>query len=167
MLTVPRIVDRPAVTYVALKADVTLPFDDQIPAILKRLFLHVENNQLKEAGPVFFKHNVINMPDIEMEFGVPVDHAIAPFKDFTSGVLPAGRYAETTYFGPYENLLTVNGVLIGWARQAGLIFDSEHNDGGEWFENRLEIYHNSPDEEPDPQKLQTTVTIKLRDNICH
>lgn len=163
MLTLPNIVERPALAYVAIKAHVTLPFDQEIPGIMERLFGFLKENGLREAGPVFFKHNLVAMPDIEMEFGVPVDRTIAVDGDFVSGHLPAGRYGEVTYYGPYDDLITVNGVLIGWARHVGWMFDAREEAQGEWFSSRLEIYHNSPAEEPDPKKLQTTVSIKLKD----
>lgn len=163
MLTLPKITDQQATPYVAIKAQVSLPFDDQIPGILRRLFDHLKKNGVQPTGPVFFKHNFIAMPAIEMEFGVPVERVQETKDDIVSGVLPAGRYVEITYFGPYDDLLTVNGILIGWARLTGLVFDARETADGEWFANRLEVYHNSPDEEPDPQKWQTTVTIKLKD----
>ncbi|AKC87074.1 GyrI-like domain-containing protein [Pseudoxanthomonas suwonensis] len=163
MLTLPEVVERPATPYLALKKQVTLPFDAEIPAILDRLFSYLHTNGLQPAGPVFFKHNVVDMPRLEMEFGVPLEHPVDADGDFTSGVLPAGRYAEITYFGPYDDLIAVNGVLIGWARHAGLAFDSRQQADGEWFAHRSEIYHNSPDEELDSRNLRTTVTIKLKD----
>lgn len=168
MLTLPEVVERPAVPYIALKQTVSLPFDDEIPAILARLAAHLQERRLVAAGPVFFKHNVVDMPRLEMEFGVPLEQAVdleggEAEGDFTSGILPAGRYAEITYLGPYDDLIAVNGVLIGWARHAGLEFDSRQQADGEWFAHRSEIYHNSPEEEPDPQKLRTTVTIRLKD----
>lgn len=61
MLTLPRVVERPASPYIAVKARVTLPFDAEIPGILARLFAYLHENGLQEAGPVFFKHNVIDM----------------------------------------------------------------------------------------------------------
>ena len=163
MLTLPRITDRKATPYVALKAVVNLPFDDQIPGIMDKLFGFVKANGLTETGPVFFRHIIVAMPTIAMEFGIPVDRVPDSRENFVSGVLPAGQYAEVTYFGPYDDLITVNGVLIGWARQSGLVFDARETADGEWFASRLEIYHNSPEEEPDPQKWQTTVAIKLKD----
>ncbi|MEY9199951.1 effector-binding domain-containing protein [Sinorhizobium fredii] len=162
MLTLPTIVERAAVSYVAVKKQVALPFDNEVPAILSELFAFVAMHQL-EAGAVFFKHNVIVMPEIEMEFAVPVDRLVRGQGSIVSGTLPAGRYAEVTYFGPYDDLLTVNGVLIGWALHAGIVFDSHQVGAGEWFAARSEIYHNSPAEEPNPQRLKTTVSIKLKD----
>lgn len=163
MLTLPQIIEKPAQPFFAIKQHVTLPFDDEIPAILDRLFSAVEAHNLKPSGPVLFKHNVVRMPHLEMAFGVAVDRVVAETGDIESGLLPAGRYAEITYYGPYSDLITVNAVLIGWCEHSGLAFDSRKDADGEWFSNRLEIYHNSPEVEADPHKLKTTVSIKLRD----
>ena len=162
MLTLPKIVIRAATPYVAVKRMVALPFDDEVPGILGTLFEQIASNGLVEAGPVHFKHNIISMPQIEMEFAVPVDRLIDGTDSLVSGVLPAGRHAEITYYGPYDDLITVNGVLVGWALHAGHVFDSNLQNDGEWFAGRYEIYHNSPMEEPDPQRLETTVSIKLK-----
>ena len=163
MLTLPKIVDRPTLAYVAIKAHVTAPFDDKIPDILDRLFRYLKDNNLREIGQVFFRYTRVAMPHLEMEFGVPVDRTIATNGDYVTGSLPAGRYGEVTYFGPYDDLVTVNGILIAWAQHVGWTFDARQDPEGEWFANRLEIYHNSPATEPDPAKLQTTVSINLKD----
>lgn len=163
MLTLPTIVEHRAMPYVAIRRAVTLPFDAEIPDILGTLFATMARHGVAPSGPLFFKHNRIAMPEIEMEFGAPVAELPSTSGDLIAGHLPAGRYAEITSIGPYDDLFEVNGVLIGWARHKGLDFDSRVDGAHEWFANRLEIYHNSPDEEPDPQKLRTTVAIKLRD----
>ena len=163
MLSLPRIVERTATPYVALRKDVVLPFDDEIPAILAQLSAYLAQRGLEAAGPVFFKHNVIDMPWLQMEFGVPLARPVEAGGEFTSGVLPAGRHAEISYTGPYEDLVIVNAVLIGWARHSGLEFDSRPQPDGEWFAHRSEILHNSPGAGADPASLRTTVTIKLRD----
>ena len=163
MLTLPTIVEHPATPYVATRRVVTLPYGDAIPEILGTLFATMARLGIAPSGPLFFKHDRIAMPEIEMEFGVPVAALPQASGDLVAGLLPAGRYAEITSIGPYDDLFEVNGVLIGWARHKGLVFDSRVDGADEWFANRLEIYHNSPDEEPDAQKLRTTVAIKLRD----
>lgn len=162
MLTLPTIVERPAVPYVAIKKIVTLPFDHEVPAILEELFDFIASRGHVEAGPVHFKHNVVTMPELEMEFAVPTDRLVEEPGSFVSGILPPGRHAEITYFGPYDDLMTVNGILIAWVSHSGLIFDAQPQGAGEWFAGRYEIYHNSPTEEPDPQRLKTTVSIKLK-----
>ncbi|MBL4918263.1 GyrI-like domain-containing protein [Szabonella alba] len=164
MLTLPEITRREVTPYLALRAQVSLPFDDQLPAILDRLFATVAEHGLTISGPLFFKHDLVVMPELEMEFGLPVDRLIDPrAADIVSAELPAGRYAEITWFGRYDPLITVNAVLIGWAAHMGLTFDSWPDGRGERFGCRLEIYHNSPGEEPEPEKWQTTVAIRLKE----
>ena len=163
MMTLPEIVDRDEAPFVAIRRNVTLPFDDQIPQILSDLDAAVASVGAVVNGPVIYKHNIVDMPDLEMDFGVIVAGDAEPAADIVTGRLPAGRYAEITWFGPYSDLEAVNGVLIAWALRAGHRFDSEVRRDGEHFVCRLEIYHNSPDEEPDPARWKTTVSIKLRD----
>ncbi|WP_439601804.1 GyrI-like domain-containing protein [Devosia sp.] len=163
MLTLPRIIDRPQTPYFALKRTVTLPFDNEIPAIMTTLRLGLETRNIAPAGPVFFKHNVIAMPRIEMEFGVPIERLLPAEGEFVSGILPSGRYAEVTYLGPYDDLMEVNGLLIIWARELGHVFDARPEDGGEWFANRAEIYHTNPEDDTASTASRTTVSIKLKD----
>jgi effector-binding domain-containing protein len=160
MLSLPCIVERSATPYVALSRHVVLPFDDEMPDILARLSAYLAQRGLPATGPLILKHNVVDMPRLQMEFAVPVAHPVEAEGEFTSGVLPGGRHAEITYTGPYDDLVTVNAVLIGWARHAGLVFDSRRQPDGEWFAHRSEICHIGPAESLD---LRTTVTIKLKD----
>ena len=109
----------------------TLPFDNEIPAILDDLDLAAACAGASAARPLFFKHIIVAMPGLEMDFGVPVNKPVPAKAGIVTGVLPAGRYAEQTYFGPYDNLITVNGALIGWALHAGLEFDSQQRPDGD------------------------------------
>lgn len=163
MLTLPRIVERAAQPYVAIRQRVTIPFGEAIGPIMGQLFGSIEQQSIQATGPVFFKHNIVAMPDLEMDFGVPVAAAVTATAPLVSGVLPAGRYAELTYWGHYDNLMDVNAVLIGWAKQTGLAWDVTEGPDGDHFASRLEIYPNGPDDEPDPDRWETTVTIKLKD----
>ena len=163
MLTLPRIVELPARPYVAVRHKVVIPFDDVIPQIMAQLFGAIEAQKIQSPGEVIFKHEVIDMPRLDMAFGVLLPQPAEATGDLIAGELPAGRYAELTHVGPYDELLEVNAVLIGWAKHKGLQWDVEPRPDGDHFASRLEIYHNGPDDEPDPQKYRTTVSIKLRD----
>ncbi|OEO29043.1 hypothetical protein VW23_027205 [Devosia insulae DS-56] len=163
MLTLPRIVDRPEVPYFALKRTVTLPFEAEIPGIMATLRSCLHARNVVPTGPVFFKHNLVAMPLIDMEFGVPVERLMPAEGDFVSGILPSGRYAEVTYLGPYDDLMEVNGLLIMWAREHGHSFDARPERSGEWFANRAEIYHTDPEDDKGSASSRTTVSIKLKD----
>ncbi len=163
MLTLPTIVERPAQPYVAIKKRVTIPFDAVIGPTMDAMFGAVKEHALQPVGPAFFKYNIVNMPELEIEFGVPVASLTASAGPLIGGTLPAGRYAQTTYWGHYDNLMDVNAILIGWAKEKGIVWDATTGSDGDHFAARFEIYPNSPEEEPDPNKWETTVAIKIRD----
>ncbi len=163
MLTLPAIVERPSQPYVAIRERVTIPFGPVVDRVMPELFATLKARGIAPAGPVFFKYNLVAMPDLEMEFGVPVATAVGAAGRLVAGMLPGGRYAQLTYWGHYDHLMDANAVLIGWAKEVGLVWDSVATADGERFASRFEMYPNSPDEEPDPSKWETTVAIKLRD----
>ncbi len=163
MLTLPRTTERAAQPYVAVRRKVSIPFDGAIGPAMDELFGALKGRGIEPSGPVFFKYNVIRMPELEIEFAVPTALQVADAGPLVSGVLPAGRYAEVTYLGHYDDLMDVNAVLIGWAKERGLAWDATAAADGDHFACRMEIYLNSPDEEPDPTKWETTVAIKVRD----
>jgi effector-binding domain-containing protein len=162
MLTLPKLVDRPAQTYLAIRRAVNIPFDDVIGPIMGELFETLNGAGIQPVGPVFFKYDIVKMPELVIEFGVPVAEGTAAVGSLVAGTMPPGRYAQTTYWGHYDNLMDVNAILIGWAKQREIVWDCETKPDGDHFACRLEEYANSPDEEPDPEKWETTVAIKLR-----
>lgn len=163
MLTLPTIVERAAQPYVAIRKQVAIPFDAVIGPTMDAMFTAVKVKSLEVVGPAFFKYNIVNMPELEIEFGVPVAAPAGSDGELIGGTLPAGRYAQTTYWGHYDNLMDVNAILIGWAREKGLAWDATTGSDGDHFAARLEIYPNNPDEEPDPNKWETTLAIKIKD----
>lgn len=163
MLTLPKVVKRPKQAYVAIREKVKIPFGKAVDRVMPELFSQLGAQGIEPAGPVFFKLNIVDMPRLEMEFGVPVGPRAKGSGRLIHGVLPAGRYAEVRYVGHYKNLLDVNAVLIGWAKERGLQWDSVTEPDGEHFAARFETYPNGPQDEPDPDKWETILRIKLRD----
>lgn len=163
MLTLPRIAERPAQPYIAIREQVRIPFGAIIDRVIPELMKRANELGIEDPGPVFFKYNIIRMPELEVEFGMPTKQPLAGGDRLISGVLPAGRYASLTYWGHYDNLMEVTALLIGWAKQKGLEWDAETLADGDHFACRLETYINSPAEEPDPAKWETVLEFKLRD----
>ena len=116
MLSLPCIVERPATPYVALRKDVTLPFDDEIPAILAQLSAYLAQRGLEATGPVFFKHNVVDMPHLQMEFGVPLAHPVEAGGEFTvaraSGCVATRPVLAGVGALPVRGALSVTGLLV-------------------------------------------------------
>ena len=163
MQDVPRIVERAAQPYVAVRRAVSMPFGDAVPGIMDTLFHELEAQEIQSVGPVFFKYNLIRMPDLEIEVGVPVAEGTEPGGGLAGGVLPAGRYVRSVHLGHYDELVEATGRVIDWASRNGHEWDSTMTPEGERFASRLETYTNGPDEEPDPGKWETIIEIKVRD----
>lgn len=161
MLTLPRIVEREAQHYAAVSAEVHIPFGEQIGPLMGEAAGYLAGTG-SDFGPAVFKYNVIDMPRLEVELGFVTPSAVAGNARVRPGVLPAGRYVTTTYFGHYDNLESVTAVVIGWAKQKGIEWDSTPGPDGESFVSRVEIYPNGPDDEPDPEKWETQIFIKIR-----
>ena len=115
MLTLPTITTREAQFYVSLHEKVTIPFGDKPGAAYDKLESYLTSSGHKEFGPAFFKYNLIDMPRLELEFGFVTDRKVEGQGEIISGVVPAGRYVELIYTGPYDNLMDVNAIMIGWA----------------------------------------------------
>lgn len=163
MLTVPRMVDRGAQSYVAVRLPVIIPFGDDMDPAFDELFSAFSDAGVEPNGVEFIKFNLIDMPRLEIEVGMTTDAAIPLSGRLIKGELPAGRYVSLTYTGSYDNLIDVTAMLIGWAKEKGLRWDSHDTPDGERFACRLEVHDNNPSIEPDPSKLQTTLLFKLAD----
>lgn len=164
MLSLPKIVEREAQPYVAMRRAVTLPFGEVVDATLPRLWQWIGAHRIEPVGPPFFKYNVIDMAhELEIDFGAPTASLLQADGEVVTGTLPAGRYATLTYHGNYADLVEVNAVLIGWANLHRLRFDMESTPQGDRFACRLEIYSNDPREVPDPRDWETVLAFKLAD----
>ena len=165
MLTLPKIIERAAQPYVALRRIVKIPFGATVDATMPKLWQWIGEHHIEPVGPPFFKYNLIDMvSELEIEFGAPT--ASVPMADGEAvvGTLPAGRYATLTYHGHYDKLRDVNAVLIGWMKEEGLGFDMEPTNVGNRFACRLEIYPNDPREVPEPENWETVLAFKLKED---
>lgn len=164
MLTPPRIAERTAQPYVAIRRAVTIPFGAVIDATMPKLFGWIGDHGVEPGGPPFFKYNVIDMAgELEIEFGVPTATLLQPDDVVVTGTLPAGRYATVTLHGHYDKLIDATAVLFGWARERGLEWDVAQTPKGDRFAGRFEVYPNDPREVPNPDDWETEIWIKLRD----
>ncbi len=164
MMTLPEIIERPAQAYVYVTFNVTMnqmqqPAQQGFPQV----FGYIGRHGLTPAGPAFYNYRRINMADtLEVEAGIAVEAAGLGEGAVKTGVLPAGRYATTTWHGHPDRLITVTGTLIGWVDHVGEAFDMEARGPDDFFACRLELYESDPDEVPDMEKWETRLEFKLR-----
>jgi effector-binding domain-containing protein len=161
-LTLPRIVKRRATPYVAIPRETMIPFGKTIAKTLPKVAKWLDAEGI-EHGPALFRYNRIKMPELGMEFGFLLPRKHPGEGDIVAGTLPAGRYASVTYWGHYRNLMQVTGTLIGWVKEYGHAFDVTSRRDGDHFASRFELYPNGPTDEPNPDKWETHIFIKVRD----
>ncbi len=158
----PRIVEREATPYAAVPAEVRMPFGEAIGPLMDEAAGYLDSAGAGDFGPAIFRYTVIDMPRLEMEFGFLVPGPVDGNGRVHGGMLPAGRYVTATYFGHYDELESVTGELIDWAREQGIEWDSTPGPDGERFVSRFELYPNGPMDEPDPAKWETQIWFKMR-----
>lgn len=165
MISMPRYEDRPAQPYAFIKYSVTMqemqkPAERGFPAVLNWLTQH----GMSPAGAPFYNYRRIDMAStLDVEAGFPVDRAMEADGEVQFGTLPAGKYAVVTHTGHYDGLYDATAMLIGWAKERGVAWDSHIDESGDHFACRLEIYETDPDEEPDPQRWVTRLAFKMAD----
>ncbi len=161
MLTMPKVVEFGPRQYVAVRLPVTIPFGEEMDPAFDELFDAFARAGVEPDGIEFVKFNLIDMPSLEIDVGMTTDANIPLTGRMVSGVLPGGRFISMTYTGAYDGLYDATAMLIGWAKETGVVWDVEETTDGDRFACRLEVHENNPSIEPDPSKLVTTLLIKM------
>ncbi|QBE66819.1 GyrI-like domain-containing protein [Pseudoduganella lutea] len=85
-------------------------FDREIPAMTAAVAGWLDAHHVRPSGEPFLRFHVIDMPErMDVELGMPTDHAHDTAGQVESGLLPAGRYAVTVYTN-LENAVSANTV---------------------------------------------------------
>jgi effector-binding domain-containing protein len=102
------------------------------------------------TGAPFVAYHNMDMADLDIEVGFPVDRVLPSRGDIVGRELPAGDYATYLHVGPYDQLGSAYTALEAFVREQG------RTASGLAFE----FYYNSPEETP-PEQLQTLVMFPL------
>lgn len=162
----PHVQERPAVPFIGTTTGTTMlavaEVADRLPELIGALVSH----GITPTGAPFFQYLEIKDDSMTVRLGVPVppgaslsEHAV-PFPAELDE-LPAGRYAELTHVGPFDGIYGSTERLIAWVGEQGLAFDMSNVDGVEHWAARLEIYLTDPRLEPDPNRFETDLAIRL------
>ena len=174
--TDPAVIDRADQAYVGIGATVTMAGLAEVAHRIPEVMSWLAARNLTPAGAPFFRYNVIDMHgEFEVEVGVPVASApamvsapvagspVTESPEVHAGVLPAGRYATVTHVGPPNTLLAATRDLLAWAEQHDLTWDMVAIGSEERWGCRIESYLTDPRSEPDTEKWQTVLALRLAD----
>jgi effector-binding domain-containing protein len=113
MLSEPKVIEREAQPYLAIRKIVRIPFGTVASKTLADLARWMRKRGIERADAPFFKYNIIDMATaLEIDFGAPTLVEEAGDETVLSGTLPAGRYASLVHTGPYKGLMDANGTLL-------------------------------------------------------
>jgi effector-binding domain-containing protein len=164
-ITLPETIDSPGGATAGIRQWVSFEeFGPAIGASADEVIGWLAKHGSEPKGPLYIRYHVINMPRrMEVEIGFFIDPGPASEGRVTVGETPAGKYVRTNYTGHYDGLMTATGLLIGWAKEAGIVWDAWDTPEGQAFASRLELYHTDPDENPDPETWVTEIAIKTKE----
>jgi effector-binding domain-containing protein len=162
----PHIIERPAQPYVSIRRLVSMTALSEVADEIPKLFGWLAARGVEDAGPPFFKYNVIDMSGVlDVEAGIPVATEMTGDEPVLAGVLPGGRFASLTHLGHPNELREVTGALLDWGAEQGLTWDTSETDSGQRWGLRLELYKTNPLVEPDLNAWETELLFRLADPV--
>jgi effector-binding domain-containing protein len=168
MLTEPKLENRPAQHYVAIRTAVPIPFGKYLPPLWAEVdqWLRKQGIPVTSSGPAIIRYLTTDMSKkLDIDVGFAVDQAISGDDRITADVLPAGRYATLIYTGPYKGkgLFKATVALLDWAQAHNIVWNTSTKNNAEWWNGRAEIYLTDPDREPDTKKYKTELAFLVAD----
>jgi effector-binding domain-containing protein len=112
---------------------------------------YMGRNGIPFAGPPFAMYYNMDMDDLDVEIGFPVEQAWPGDGRVKPGKLPGGKMASATHIGPYATIEKTYNELTAFVGKKGLATETF----------MYEEYLNSPEDTP-PEKLATTIYFILK-----
>ncbi len=113
---------------------------------------YLEELQRQPAGAPFVAYYNMDMANLDIDVGFPVDGFLPAKEPIQSSSLPAGRVATCEYTGPYP------GMAGAYEELNQYIKDHEYKPTGVVYE----FYLNEPGKVP-PEELKTRIVFILKD----
>ena len=72
------------------------------------------------AGPPYIAYYNMDMQNLDIEAGFPVNEPLEGKGEIQSGMIPGGKAVSTVYSGPYSGLDLAYEALLAFMREQGL-----------------------------------------------
>lgn len=157
MYSEPKLEQRAAQPYAAVRTDVTIPFGEVLGPLWSEVWNWLGGQGITASGAPFIRYLFIDMPRLGIEVGVPVAQVIKSTERITTGELPTGTYAVMNYTGPYDGLVGATAHLLAWGAKNNIRWQMTPEAVGERWVSRLESYLT------DPEKWVTELSMLIAD----
>lgn len=164
MLSEPKLEQRAAQPYVAIRRQVTMQeLGTVLPPLHDDVMRWLQSKDIASTDAPFFRYLVMDMDknQFDVEVGWPIATPVTGEGDIIGGALPAGRYGVILNTGPFSDLVGAHYALLEWGKKHNISWQTSDQDRA--WGARLEFYITDPAEEPDPQKWKTEVAFLAAD----
>ena len=128
-------------------ADLSAEFSQNLPAT----FAYASQKGGQVAGQPFAIYHSHSAEEIDVEFGCPLEKAIAGDANIKSMTVPGGWVAVTTHYGAYHDLVKAHAAMDKWFETHGAT-----RNGPAW-----EVYVDDPTS-VEPEKVRTLVYYPIK-----
>jgi len=162
ILTTPRLEKRTEQPCMFIRSEVRMgEIGSTLPPLVPQVLGWLASHRLQQAGPVFFRYNVIDMAGLmEIDVGAAVKETAAGDGRVLAGVIPAGTYVTMRHTGHPDELMPATAYLLAWGQQHGIAWRKQPRGQAEVWDARFEFYIDGPDTEPDMSKWRTDLSFQ-------
>lgn len=163
-ITTPKLEQRAEQPCMFIRTQVRMgEIDPQVPALVPQLFEWAGSHGVAQAGPVFFRYNVVDMEGLmEIDVGMAVEKAVAGDARVQAGTIPRGTYVTLRHTGHPDELMAATKALLEWGDAERVVWcKQQHGQTGERWDARFEFYLDGPDTEPDMHQWRTDLAFRV------
>jgi effector-binding domain-containing protein len=113
------------------------------------IIAYLEEVGEKTEGPAFAAYYNMDMENLDVEMGFPVEKPVAGKGGISQSAIPAGRQAVCMYKGPYTQMGPTYEAMTAWMKEKGC----------EPTGVVYEFYYNSPADVPESELLTKIVFL--------
>lgn len=165
MLSEPKLQQRPAQPYAAIRAAVPIPFGKYLPSLWDEVHVWLLRKGIDSHGPAIIRYLTTDMSQkLDIDVGFTINQMLPGDNRILVSVLPAGKYATLLYTGPYqgEGIFKATVALLDWAAEHKIPWDISKQNDNEWWNGRVEWYLTDPQKESDPEKYETELAFLIK-----
>jgi effector-binding domain-containing protein len=112
---------------------------------------YLSTEGVQPAGPPFALYHNMDMSNLDVEMGFPVNEKVPGTEEVKPSSIPAGKVAVDMHLGPYETMEVTYNKMLAALQEQGLEMDTF----------MYEFYLNDPDE-VSPEEIQTEIFMPIK-----